>query len=127
MSESDRLRRELKKGLAAAGKALVDRVLDEMESNACLPDAREYEAIAAAARLRDREFELSTIIAADGMVLTAPSGRKMTHPALVEQRQAAAALVRILSSVSLTDSYEVVSKSARHVRAGNAFAAKHHG
>ncbi len=43
--------------------------------------------------------ELDDVLTSDGVMLTSPSGRVSVHPALVEYRQAAGTLPRLLSSI----------------------------
>ena len=91
-------------GLGKAGKALVESILADL---------------AAAGLLRDREVELETVIAGDGLTITSATGFLRVHPAVAERRQTSVALARILSGVALanttSDSGKV--KSARHMRA----------
>jgi len=106
-------------GLGKAGKALVESILADLAAAGLEPDAREVAALQSAGLLRDREVELETVIAGDGLTITSATGFLRVHPAVAERRQTSVALARILSGVALanttSDSGKV--KSARHMRA----------
>ena len=116
------VKRGLMRGLDKAGKALIAPILDEMAENNVIPDSIEASALLQAARLADRQTVLALYVERDGEIIETPTGQLKAHPAIVESRQCAVAITRILSSVSLVDTSGVARKSARHVRAGNASA-----
>jgi len=116
------VKRGLLRGLGKAGKALIAPIVDEMAENSVIPNSIEAAALLQAAALADRQTVLAVYVDRDGEIIETPTGQLKAHPALVESRQCALALTRILSSVSLVDSSGTARKSARHVRAGLASA-----
>jgi len=106
-------------GLGKAGKALAESILADLAAAGLEPDAREASAMQSAGVLRDREVELETVIARDGLTLISSTGVVRMHPAVAERRQTSVALARILSAVALADTTSEGGKvkSARHQRA----------
>ena len=112
-------KKSLTAGLGKAGKALAESILADLAAAGLEPDAREASAIQSAGLLRDREVELETVIAKDGLTLISSTGVVRMHPAVAERRQTSVALTRILSAVALADTTSDSGKvkSARHQRA----------
>ena len=116
------VKKGLMRGLGKAGKGLIGPILDEMAEKSVMPDSIEAAALLQAAALADRQTVLALYVERDGEIIETPTGQLKAHPALVESRQCALAITRILSAVSLSDTSGAARKSARHVRAGLASA-----
>jgi len=88
----------------SAGAVLVASIRAEMDVEDVDPTATEEALLRLAHELADRIDNLERIIAADGEMLTSPTGVVRMHPAAIEHRQLAIALTRVLGGVVIGDS-----------------------
>lgn len=102
------------------GEALVDALVAEMAEVGVEPDAKEKSLLEAAKQLVDRLDALERIIAADGEMVTSPTGHVKLHPAVSEHRQLAATLPKVLVGIVVGDSLSGVGKNPAKVRAAQA-------
>ena len=86
------------------GQVMVAAILAEMAEVGVEPDSKEQVLLDTARKLVDRLGALEAIVAAEGLMLTSPSGVVKVHPAAVEHRQLAANLARVLGNVVIGDS-----------------------
>ena len=79
------------------GERMVSEILAEMTEAGVQPDAKEVALLATARQLVDHLDALEQVIAKDGALLTSSTGVVRVHPAVVEHRQIAATVPRVLA------------------------------
>lgn len=87
--------------LGAAGRELVNAVLDDLAEVDLDPDSREVALLVQAGELRDRQAVIADSVAELGEVLISDSGVVKVHPGVAEARQHAVAIARVLSGLQL--------------------------
>jgi hypothetical protein len=86
------------------GERMVSEILAEMTEAGVQPDAKEVALLATARQLVDHLDALEQVIAKDGALLTSRTGVLRVHPAVVEHRQLAATVPRVLAAIIVGDS-----------------------
>jgi hypothetical protein len=86
------------------GSKLVAAIRAEMAEFGVVPTSTEEELLRLASSLADQVEQLETIVQRDGQIVTTPTGNTKTNPALIELRQQASALARVMSSIYIGDS-----------------------
>src|SRR5665647_234475 len=99
------------------GQRMVAEILAEMTETGVQPDAKEVALLATARQLVDHLDALEQVIAKDGALLTSSTGVVRVHPAVVEHRQLAATVPRVLAAIIVGDSTAGgAGKHPRHCR-----------
>jgi hypothetical protein len=83
---------------------MVAEILAEMTEAGVQPDAKEVALLATARQLVDHLDALEQVITKDGALLTSSTGVVRVHPAVVEHRQLAATVPRVLAAIIVGDS-----------------------
>jgi hypothetical protein len=99
---------------------MVAEILAEMTETGVQPDAKEVALLATARQLVDHLDALEQVIAKDGALLTSSTGVVRVHPAVVEHRQIAATVPRVLAAIIVGDSTAGTGKHPAKVRAARA-------
>ena len=102
------------------GERMVSEILAEMTEAGVQPDAKEVALLATARQLVDHLDALEQVIAKDGALLTSSTGVVRVHPAVVEHRQLAATVPRVLAAIIVGDSTAGTGKHPAKVRAARA-------
>ena len=102
------------------GQRMVAEILAEMTEAGVQPDAKEVALLATARQLVDHLDALERAIAKDGALLTSSTGVVRVHPAVVEHRQLAATVPRVLAAIIVGDSTAGAGKHPAKVRAARA-------
>jgi tetrahydromethanopterin S-methyltransferase subunit B len=102
------------------GERLVAEILAEMAESHVIPDSKESALLDAVRTMVDRMAELDAIVTKDGPILVSTTGTQRAHPALIEFRQLAGTLPRMLAGIVIGDSSSGPPKDASKVRAANA-------
>jgi hypothetical protein len=102
------------------GQRMVAEILAEMTEAGVQPDAKEVALLATARQLVDHLDALEQVIAKDGALLTSSTGVVRVHPAVVEHRQIAATVPRVLAAIIVGDSTAGTGKHPAKVRAARA-------
>jgi len=102
------------------GQRLVAEILAEMTEAHVIPDSKEAALLDAVRTMVDRMSELDIIVTRDGPILVSATGTQRIHPGLVEYRQLAGTLPRMLAGIVVGDSFTGAPKDAAKQRAVNA-------
>jgi hypothetical protein len=102
------------------GQRMVAEILAEMLEAGVQPDAKEVALLATARQLVDHLDALEKVIARDGELLTSSTGTVRVHPAVVEHRQLAATVPRVLSAIVVGDSTTGPGRHPAKVKAARA-------
>jgi len=102
------------------GQVLVAAILAEMAESQIIPDSKEDALLDAVRTMVDRMAELDAAVTRDGPLLTSGTGVTKVHPGLIEYRQLAGTLPRMLAGIVIGDSSSGPPKDASKVRAANA-------
>ena len=102
------------------GERLVAEILAEMAESQIIPDSKESALLDAARTMVDRMAQLDNIVTRDGPILVSATGTQRAHPALIEYRQLAGTLPRMLAGIVIGDSSSGPPKDATKQRAANA-------
>src|ERR1035437_8842205 len=102
------------------GQRMVAEILAEMTETGVQPDAKEVALLATARQLVDPLDALEEVIARDGALLTSRTGVVRVHPAVVEHRQLAATVPRVLAAIIVGDSTPRAGQHPAKVRAARA-------
>jgi len=86
------------------GQRLRAEIVAEMAESQVIPDSKESALLDAVQTMVDRMAELDAIVTRDGPILTSVTGTQRVHPGLVEFRQMAGTLPRMLAGVVIGDS-----------------------
>jgi tetrahydromethanopterin S-methyltransferase subunit B len=102
------------------GQRLRAEIVSEMAESHVIPDSKEDALLDAVQTMVDRMAELDAIVTRDGPILTSVAGTQRVHPGLIEYRQMAGTLPRMLAGIVIGDSSTGVPKDAVKQRAANA-------
>jgi tetrahydromethanopterin S-methyltransferase subunit B len=102
------------------GQVLVAAILAEMAEAQVIPNSKEEALLDAVRTMVDRMAQLDAIVTKDGPILVSTTGTQRAHPALIEYRQLAGTLPRMLAGIVIGDSSSGPPKDASKVRAANA-------
>ena len=102
------------------GERLVAEILSEMAEAHVIPDSKEAALLDALKVMVDRMAQLDNIVTIDGPILVSTTGVQRAHPALIEYRQLAGTLPRMLAGIVIGDSFTGAPKDAAKQRAANA-------
>lgn len=102
------------------GQQLRAEIVAEMAEAHVIPDSKEAALLDAVRTMVDRMAELDIIVTRDGPILVSATGTVRIHPALVEYRQLAGTLPRLLGGIVIGDSSTGAPKDPTKVRAANA-------
>jgi len=102
------------------GQRMVSEILAEMTEAGVQRDAKEVALLATARQLVDHLDALEQVIAKDGALLTSSTGVVRVHPAVVEHRQLAATVPRVLAAIIVGDSTAGTGKHPAKVRVARA-------
>lgn len=91
----------------SAGRALVERIIQDMAARGLEPDAREREQLTVAEGLANQIEELKNDVQVLGYSSRLKSGRVVMHPAVAEIRQASATLSKVLSAIDMGEGLPV--------------------
>lgn len=105
----DKSRPSVPKGTRAAGRRLWSSVVDEFDL-----DEHELALLREATRLVDRLDALDAVVAEEGVIVDSVNGTR-AHPALVESRQQALVLSRVLAALRLPSGDEDAGRPQRRV------------
>ncbi|MEZ5116653.1 MAG: hypothetical protein R2737_10330 [Candidatus Nanopelagicales bacterium] len=107
------------KGLRAAGKALWQSIIGEVDAAGLELDARELAILATAARQADDVAALEEVLARDGLIVLGAAGQPRLNAAATEARQGRLALGKLLGEIALPDE-DGIPRTASQARAANA-------
>jgi len=102
------------------GQRLRAEIVSEMAEAHVIPDSKEDALLDAVQTMVDRMAELDAAVTRDGPLLTSGTGVTKVHPGLVEYRQLAGTLPRMLAGIVIGDSFTGAPKDAAKQRAANA-------
>lgn len=103
------------RGLATEGRKLWRSILDDYDL-----EQHELAVLTVACRTVDRLEDAATILTGEPLTITNTKGDTIAHPLLVEQRQQAITLVRLLASLRLPTGEDASGQLVRPQRRGAA-------
>ena len=109
-----------RKPKSTPGERLRAEIVAEMAEAHVIPDSKEDALLDAVQTMVDRMAELDAAVTRDGALLTSSTGVTRVHPGLIEYRQLAGTLPRLLAGIVVGDSSTGVPKDAAKQRAVNA-------
>ena len=107
------LRHPVPPGLGKAGTALWTRIVADLDEGWRF-DERELHILAESCLTADTLAKLEEAIDADGVTTTGSRGQVVVNPAITESRQARALILRLLSSLELTDPADKAASGTPH-------------
>ena len=102
------------------GQRLRAEIVAEMAEAGVIPTSTEDALLDAVRTMVDRMAQLDAIVTGDGPILVSATGTQRAHPALIEYRQLAGTLPRMLAGIVIGDSSSGPPKDATKQRAANA-------
>ncbi len=101
------------------GKALVARIIADMDAHGLEADTKERELLRLAEGLADQLDGLRKSVAAEGYSTTLETGRIVANPAVALINSTSLALTKVLAGVQMTEPAPETRASARARRAAN--------